>query len=163
MADSDFAIDENNLEGEHLRQAQLYHDWSKKLAEAAKSRDLIELDRKIKKAELYKDVKLRSKDSKMTVADIEAEVRTSPAYREISEKLINAEEHVALMDAGKWSINQKGKSLERLSEEKLAGFNQKTGIASQIREDRKERKREELAEVDKGLRDGMNKKKITRG
>lgn len=167
--ENDFLINERDLDGELLRQAVLYNKWAGLTASALKKQAQLHLKRKILKAELYKEAKIKlanmpgSKEGKEpTGAAIEAEVRMNPEYRNISEQLIDAEEQTALMEAGKWSMVEKSKSLDRLCNDRDRGFfmaNSSKPVQGQY----EERIQKAKEEADKGLRDQINKKKISRG
>jgi hypothetical protein len=165
---NDFEINEHDLDGEWLRQAQLYNDWASKSANAAKAQAKLRLERKILKATLYKEVKLRlsvsvKEGKEPTGAAIEAEIRTDPRYEAISNKLIDAEEQTGLMDAGKWAMVEKSKALDRLCTDRDNGFFMASGYKSK-REPGLDERREQLKEIDKGLREEMqSKRKINRG
>mgnify|MGYP006921282759 CR=1 FL=1 len=161
----DFNINENDLDGEWLRLPALYSHWARQAATALKNQNVIDLKRKIMKAKLYKEAKEKAEKlgKKPTVADLEADLRTSKEYEEISMQLINAQEFTDLMEAGKWSTIEKSKSLDQLCKDREKGFFMPTGsrtptgnIQDKILYD------EQLKEIDKGLREQINKKKISR-
>ena len=157
--ENDFEINEMDLDGEWLRQPALYDMWARLAARAQKERSQIDLQRKILKAKLYKETKERFEMSgkKPTGADLEAEVRTSVEYAELSQALIDAEEKVGQMEAGKWAMVEKSKSLDRLCEDRDKGFFMPGSKASSVR------RQEQLKEIDKGLREEMKSKRINRG
>jgi len=155
MAQNDFDINENDLDGEVLRQAALYNQWVGLAATASKQQKQIYLRRKILKAKLYKEAKEKFEQvgRKPTGADLESEVRTNPEYARVSQELIDAEEKYDIIDGGKWSMVEKGKSLERLCVDRDRGF----FMASSIN------RSDSLKDVDVGLREGLQRKKIARG
>jgi hypothetical protein len=158
----DFAINENDLDGEWLRQAALYNYWAGLAAKALNKQNMIDLQRKIMKAELYKEAKERAEKQgkKPTGADLEADLRTHKEYERLSMDLIAAQEHTDLMEAGKWAMVEKGKSLDRLCVDREKGFFMPSGSSQHNTAEKQE---QQLKQVDKGLRDQMNKKKIDRG
>lgn len=167
---NDFEVLQGDLDGEWIRQAQLYKDWADRAASAMKAQAKLHLQRKILKARLYKDAKVKlanlpgSKEGKEpTGAAIEAEIRTSKEYEEISLQLIDAEEQTSLMDAGKWAMVEKSKALDRLCIDRDKGFfmPSSSGGKNPGYPDVSQRQ-ERLQEVDKGLREVLNKKKISR-
>ena len=160
---NDFEVDQLDLDGEWLRQAQLYNDWASKAATALKKQNQIYLQRKIMKARLYKAAKekFEAVGKKPTGADLEAEVRTDKEYAEISQQMIDAEEQAGLADAGKWALVEKSKALDRLCIDRDKGFFMPTG--SNMKNDNLERRQEKLKEINDGLRKEMTKKKISRG
>jgi hypothetical protein len=158
--ENDFEINDVDLNGEWLRQPVLYNKWATFAAAASRLQNQLELGRKVLKAQLYKEAKERFETAgkKPTGSDLEAEVRTNPEYSKISQELIEAEEKTALMDAGRWSMVEKGKALEQICSARDKGFFMPNGskAISEVRQD-------QLKEVDRGLREEMNKKKINRG
>jgi len=169
IMENDFDINEMDLDGEWLRQPGLYEMWARLSARAQKERARIHLKRKIMKARLYKEAKVKlsslpgSKEGKEpTGAAIEAEVRTSKEYEEVSLELIDAEEKASLMDAGKWSMIEKGKALDQLCEDRDKGFFMPS--SSREKSPNQDRRQEKLREIDKGLREVLTeKKRINRG
>lgn len=159
MTENDFEIDENDLDGEWLRQPALYDMWARMAARAQKEQSVIDLQRKITMARLYKEAKekFEAAGKKPTGADLEAEVRTNPEYASISQALIDAEEKTAQMDAGKWSMIEKSKALDRLCSDRDKGWFMPTGS----KEDNS-RRQEQLNDIGKGIRTQMNKKRIDR-
>ena len=113
-----------NLDDEWIRQPGLYAYWSIKYAEALARKDRIWLDKKVLIAELYKKVKsdAEADGKKITDKGIESEIRSTLEYREVSSKLIDAEEEVNKLDAVKWAMEQKKKSLENLSRDDSVGY-----------------------------------------
>jgi len=167
--ENDFIVNERDLDGEWLRQSVLYNKWAGLAATALKKQAQLHLKRKILKAELYKSAKIKlsnmpgSKEGKEpTGAAIEAEIRTNPEYKNVSEQLIDAEEQTALMEAGKWSMVEKSKALDRLCVDRDKGFFMATG-SKPVQGNYEERIQKAKEEADKGLRDQINKKKISRG
>ena len=159
---SNFIPNENDLHNEWLMQAQQYYDWAKMLGKAKRKRNDLDLERKIIKARLYKESKLKltaaNGGKAPTGADLESEVRSSPEYKSISEQLIIAEEEVDLMDAGKWAMNRFEKSLEEVSKDQDKVFHAKTGSTTtkqEYKELAQERKKEELKETDSALRKSL--------
>jgi len=168
--DNDFEVNEHDLDGEWLRQAMLYNKWADRAAVAAKNQAKLHLKRKILKASLYKEAKIKlaalpgSKEGKEpTGAAIEAEIRTSKEYESLSLELIDAEEYTSLMDSGKWSMVEKSKALDRLCVDRDKGFYMPSSCGGQDDSKRSDIRQEQLKKVDKGLREGMAQKKISRG
>lgn len=158
---NDFEINEMDLDGDWLQQSILYNKWAVACASAIKTRKTIELQRKIIKAQVYKDAKIafEAVGKKPTANDLEAEVRTNEKYLKLSEQLINAEEQENIMDAGKWSMVEKSKSLDRLCEDRDKGFFMPSGSSPKT----ENRRQEQLKDIDKGLREQMQNKRINRG
>jgi hypothetical protein len=162
---SDFEINQNDLDGEWLRQAQLYDDYARAYARAVKERDGIHLDRKITMARLYKEAKdklAKAGGKDPTAVSIEAEVRTTAEYEEISRRLINADETVHIAEANKWAMVDKRVSLEQLCRDRETGFFMPSGVVAgkdgQVASSRSERE-----QTDKELRRGLNRGRINRG
>lgn len=163
--ENDFEVNASDLDGEWLRQAMLYNKWAGFAASAVTIRSQIDLKRKIMKARLYKEAKERfeAAGKKPTGSDLEAEVRTNKEYHDLTQELIDAEERVSLMDAGKWSMIEKSKSLDRLCADRDRGFFMPSGCVGKADPSRASQQQESLKEVDKGLRDEMKQRKINRG
>jgi hypothetical protein len=157
--EGDFTINTCDLDGEWLKQPGLYYKWASLLALATKERDYLHLERKIKKAELYKSIKNRAEamQAKITENAIEAELRSNPEYAEVSKKLIDAEERVNMMQAGKWAIVSKGSALEQLSASKRIAMSMNDhDMARPTKEESMQHKKEEQQATDAGLRKVLN-------
>jgi hypothetical protein len=163
--ENDFEVNAFDLDGEWLRQAMLYNKWAALAASALKYKSQIDLRRKVMKARLYKEAKERFEavGKKPTGSDLEAEIRTNIEYTELTHQLIDAEEQVNLMDAGKWAMVEKSKALDRLCSDRDRGFFMPSGCVGKSDPTRSDRHQEKLKEVDKGLREDLNRKKISRG
>lgn len=161
----DFVVNQNDLDGEWLRQAQLYDDYARAYARAIKARDAIHLERKILLANMYKrakEVLAKASTKEPTAASIEAEVRSSPEYESISKRLIDADEAVNLADADKWAMVDKRVSLEQLCRDRETGFFMPSGVVGGRDGDVASSKTDRDA-TDKELRRSMNRKRISRG
>jgi hypothetical protein len=156
-----------NLDDEWIRQPGLYANWSIKYAEALARKDRIWLDKKVLVAEQYKKVKsdVEMAGKKITDKGIEAEIRSTPEYREVSAKLIDAEEEVNKLDAVKWAMEQKKKSLENLSRDDSVGYHMSSGYSDPTSNtDRAvERKNQQSIEQDVEIRKGLKINRNNRG
>jgi len=122
---ADFEISSDvDLDSEVMGLPTLYDKWSTLSARALKAKNEIELERKILNATLYKEAKQRGEKAlkKPTGADIEAEIHTDSRFKEISQRLIDAEERSNLMEGGKWSVVEKSKSVSQLCEDRDKGW-----------------------------------------
>jgi hypothetical protein len=162
--EEDFNINPLDLDGEWLRQAALYNQYAGLTARAIKTRDTCDLQKKIVLAQIYTEIKnkLETEGKKATEAALDALVKLDPRYEQTSKELIDAEEQVNLMEADKWSLEHKKKALEKLCDDRTAGFFMPSGCESKGHQDPNLRK-EQLKEVDRGLREEMAKKRIARG
>lgn len=166
--ENDINVNMNDLDGEWIRQPALYTHWSIKYAEALAKKDKIWLVKRVLKARLYKKAKEEAEVTKKKKTDtgIEAEIRSNPAYEEISLKLIEAELVVNKLNAIKWGMVQKSDSLENVSRDDSIGYNMPDGkkeLAGQSnnhREDAVKRTNKQSVEQDKEMRKGL---KINRG
>lgn len=154
--EGDVKINQDDMDGEWIKQPALYVYWATKYAEALAVKDRIWLEKRILKANLYKNAKAISEGTgkKITDTGIDAEIRSSPEYKEISLKLIDAEEEVNKLDAIKWALQNKMKALENLSKTDEAGFNMKDSFSEEIKS-----KVENSIEQDKEARKNLKLRK----
>lgn len=151
---NDVAIDQNDLDSEWIKQAGLYAHWAGLYAKALAKKDLVWLEKKILKAQLYKKFKLESETSgkKPTENAVDAEVHSSDEYKEVSNRLIDEEEIVNILDSIKWAMEQKKKALENLSRDQGKAYNMPDGYSRDRREDAIERKNQESEKIDREQR-----------
>jgi len=161
----DLQINENDLDGEWLRQAGLYDYWCEQWAIALKEKDEIWLEKKILKATLFKEARINLTENGKTPSDnrCDVEVHADPRYKDVSLRLINLEEKVNKLDGRKWAFEQKKKSLEQLSDSADRRKNMTDGYAG-VRKDANDYKTEaverrnlESEEIDRAHRARINR------
>jgi hypothetical protein len=98
--------------------------WAKQAAAAKKEVETKNLQRKVRKAALYKKhrILLEATKDKVSEAMIEANVRTDPEYQKISEELIDAQEYYDILDAAKWEFVNRKMALEKIQEGLINGL-----------------------------------------
>jgi hypothetical protein len=152
----DTNVNENDLDGEWLRQSGLYSYWSRMWARELKLKDKIWLRKKILKAQLYKKHRLLLIVEGKAPSDsrVDNEVHADPEYEKVSIELIDAEERVNALDSIKWAMEQKKKSLEQLCNTRDREYNMPDSYAPkrQAREKRLDEWREKSEELDRQSR-----------
>jgi hypothetical protein len=118
---ADLEIDELDLVYDWLVQATLYGQWAELWADAAFRVDKLTERRKVKRAQIYSDVKLNPskyewrEDKSPTEGFIDAQIRQNAEFRKITKDLILARKDMNLLQGAKESFYHKRKSLESLS------------------------------------------------
>lgn len=117
-------INKNNLEGEWIEHSERSQYWCVQAAKAQTGLNEIELDRKIVIAGLGRGFRLEmeNKEKKPTEKVIEEMIRTTPIYKELTEKLIKAKENSEILDAAKWNFQARKTSLEKIQEGIIMGL-----------------------------------------
>lgn len=149
----DVTIDKEDLDGEWIKQAGLYDQYATQYAIKNAEKDRIWLEKRNLKAKLYKEIKEQFEldGKKITEAVIDAELRSKQEYQEISEKLIDLEEEVNLLDAKKWALIAKKDALDHLDHISI-------NISDRINE-AVENKQKESIELDIKQRQKLNLKR----
>jgi hypothetical protein len=155
----DVQVNENDLDGEWIRQAALYANWAVQYARELRLKDIIWLKKKVLKATLYNKYRLKLTDNDKAPTDtrVDASVRADPEYEKVSLELIDAEARVNELDAIKWAMEHKKKSLDRLSENQDKAANMPDGYKSK-RERIIDCKQDESEELDILARKEMARK-----
>lgn len=120
----DLAINKFQLEQEWLENSTRSMYWGEQAAKATAEYNLINLERKIVKAQLGKQCRLELEESgkKPTDKVVEEMIRTNPKYEILTKKLIEAEEVMNIMDSAKWNFMARKTSLEKIHEGIVSGF-----------------------------------------
>jgi hypothetical protein len=120
----ELAINKYDLEEEWIRQSEKCMYWSEQAAKAQTEFKDVEMERNIKKAELYKKYRAQLEEEKDKVSDamITAYIRTDPEYRTLTQKLYMAQENASIMEAAKWNFTTRKTSLEKIQEGIISGF-----------------------------------------
>jgi hypothetical protein len=157
--EQDAIVDQNDLDGEWIRQSGLYGHFASLYADELKKKDIIWLRKKVMKARLYNEYRteLTVNDKSPTDTRVDAAVHADPEYEAVSMELIKAEWRVNKCDAAKWSFEHKKKSLEHLSENEDKAFNMPDGYKSK-RERIIDCKQDESEELDILARKEMARK-----
>ncbi len=160
----DVEVNENDLDGEWIRQAALYANWAVQYAKELRLKDIVWLRKKVLKATLYNKYReeLTINDKAPTDTRVDSAIHADPSYEKVSLELIDAEARVNELDAIKWAMEHKKKSLDRLSENQDKAFNMPDGYKSK-REKAINHKQDESEELDRIARREMKEKmRITR-
>ncbi|MDD5053487.1 MAG: hypothetical protein PHO27_12200 [Sulfuricurvum sp.] len=159
----DVEINENDLDGEWIKQASLYANWAVRYAKELRLKDIIWLKKKVLKATLYNKyrVELTVNDKAPTDTRVDSAVRSDAEYEKVSLELIDTEARVNELDAIKWAMEHKKKSLDRLSENQDKAFNMPDGYKER-REKAIQHKQEESEELDRMARKAMKRKEMGR-
>ena len=117
-------INKFRLDEEWETQSEKSIYWAKQAAIAQSEFNEINMDRKILKAKLGKQYRLEIEISgkKPTDKMIEELIRTTPEYKEVTEKLIIAEENLSIMDSVKWEFVSRKNSLEKIQQGIISGL-----------------------------------------
>jgi hypothetical protein len=125
MTDLDYKdeldIDELDLVYDWMIQAALYGKWAELWAEAAFQVDKLTERRKVKRAQIYSDVKLNpskyewQEEKSPTEGFIDAQIRQNAEFRKITKDLILAKKDMNVLQGAKESFYHKRSSLESLS------------------------------------------------
>lgn len=128
------------------QQAELAYKWGRKYADAAKRRDEVQQERKVIKAELDTEYRATFEENgiKITEPAIDAAIRQDDRHKEVTKRLIDAEEEVLVFEAAKWAMQDRRAALEYESELWMNGY---WGDPKQpVRRVVEEKTREELRE-----------------
>jgi len=117
MSQSDFAVDKDDLDGEWVRQPELYHDYAVKLADAR-----LEMETKKNRLEVIQanlDNEIREDPSefgltKVTEGAIKAVIVQHPKYEKALERVNQARHAVDILVAATQALDHKKKALENL-------------------------------------------------
>ncbi len=125
MTDLDYKgeldIDELDLVYDWLIQATLYGKWAELWADASYRVDKFTERRKVKRAQVYSDVKLNpskydwNEEKSPTEGFIDSQIRQNPEFRKITKDLILAKKDMYVLQGAKESFYHKRKALESLS------------------------------------------------
>lgn len=128
----DVKINRNDLDGEWAKQAGLYAYWVDLYAEELRKKDKIWLEKKVLKAVLFKEARLKLTENGKAPSDgrCEVEVHADPRYEEVSLRLIDAEAIVNKLDAVKWALVEKGKMLLILSRDTHKSYHMEDGYSA---------------------------------
>lgn len=120
----ELAINKFDLEDEWICQPERAMYWAEQAAKAQTEFKDVEMERNIKKAELYKKYRAQLEQEKDKVSDvmITSYIRSDPEYRRLTEKLYMAQETAAILDSAKWSFMTRKTSLEKIQEGIIAGL-----------------------------------------
>jgi len=132
----DVNINRNNLDAEWAKRPANYNYWCEQFARELRKKDEIWLEKKVLKAVLFKEARVKLTENGKAPSDTrcDVEVHADPRYRDVSARLIIAEERVNILSGIKWSLVEKGKSLEELSKDKKIGKDMPDGYKEQYRE-----------------------------
>lgn len=170
MIDNDFEfvedaeVNQNDLQDEWIKQSGIYAYWANRYADELKIKDLVWLEKRVLKAQLYNKyrVELTVGDKAPTDTRVDAVVHADPLYEDVSRRLVEAEWRVNKCDAAKWSMEHKKKSLEKLTDSLDRASNMPDEYTpNQRREQAIKYKLEESEQFDKQIRNDM-KTKIVR-
>lgn len=152
----DLIINKEDIDGEWIRQAGLYDQYSTQYAIKLAEKDHCWLAKRTLKAKLYKETKEQFEldGKKITEAALDAEIRNNVEYQEISAKLINLEEEANLLDAKKWALVAKKDALDHIDD-----ININVADTSKKINEAVENKQKESVELDIKQRQRLNIKK----
>ena len=128
----DVKVNRNDLDSEWAKQAGLYAYWVDRYAEELRKKDKIWLEKKVLKAKLFKEARLKLTENGKAPSDgrCDVEVHADPRYEEVSLRLIEAEAIVNKLDGAKWALVEKGKSLLILSRDSNKSYHMEDSYSS---------------------------------
>lgn len=114
---SDFMPDKDDLDGEWVRQPELYHEYATQLADAR-----LDLEEKrnaldVIQAELDNDIRTDPDAygfTKVTDAVVKATLPAQPEYKKATDRVNKARHRVHILEAAVASLDHKKKALENL-------------------------------------------------
>jgi len=115
-------IDELDLVKSWMVQSARYGTWSELWAESSYEVDKLVEKRKVKRAEVYADVKRNpsnygwTEDKSPTEGFIDSQVRLDKDFRKITKKLIQAKRRMNILQSAKEAFYHRRKALESLSQ-----------------------------------------------
>lgn len=116
---NDFQIDPHALDQEWLRQADLYHGYAVRLADARKHYETTKAEQEREDANLMRDIRESPADyglDKITEAAVAACIQSNKGHCEGVQKLINAKHRIDLLQADVNALDHKRRALENLVE-----------------------------------------------
>lgn len=137
--EDEIEINKDDLENEWLNQTNLFSKYAVEAVNAEKKHQLIWERLKVRKAVLVK--RCKKEHEKATGPEIDAYVRTDKKHKELKKELINAKQHVDLMNVAVQSFRMRKYALEQVTSLFFQEYHSEPHIAGAVKDRIKRAKR----------------------